>query len=60
MTVQGNGYLPFLLECNANLFWPNYIAKIRVHIRFDCKLESGNESDTDVDELSNHESSAED
>jgi hypothetical protein len=31
--------LPYLLECNVHLFWPNYVAKIRVRIRFDCKLE---------------------
>jgi hypothetical protein len=31
--------IPYLLECNAHLFWPNYVAKIRVGIRFDCKLE---------------------
>jgi hypothetical protein len=52
--------VPYLLECNAHLFWPNYVTKFRVRIRFDCKLESGNESDMDVDEFSNHESSAED
>jgi hypothetical protein len=28
----------YLLECNAH-FWPNYVAKIRVRIRFDCRLE---------------------
>jgi hypothetical protein len=32
--------IPYLLECNAHLFWPNYVAKIRVHIRFDGALDS--------------------
>jgi hypothetical protein len=32
--------IPYLLECNAHLFWPNYVTKIRVHIRFDGALDS--------------------
>jgi hypothetical protein len=30
---------PYFLECNAHLFWPNYVAKIMVCITFDGKLE---------------------
>jgi hypothetical protein len=37
--LEGEIRLPYLLECNAHLFWPNYVAKIRVRIRFNCKLE---------------------
>jgi hypothetical protein len=33
-------YIPYLLECNAHLFWPNYVAKIRVRIRFYGALDS--------------------
>jgi hypothetical protein len=33
-------YIPYLLECNAHLFWPNYVVKIRVRITFDGALDS--------------------
>lgn len=32
--------LPYLLKGNAHLLWPNYVTKIRVHIRFDAALDS--------------------